>query len=58
MRAAPDSEYGPTTPEVETIALRVSLIGGQRYAEDFTATWRDCDFNVVVSNRLGSDHRD
>jgi hypothetical protein len=35
----------------ETIALRVTAIGGQRYADDFQVIWRDLPIGRITKSR-------
>jgi hypothetical protein len=34
----------------ETIALRVTVIGGQRYADDFTVIWRGLSIGRIMKS--------
>ena len=36
------------TPDSETIALRATVIGGQRYADDFTVIWRNMPIGRIM----------
>jgi hypothetical protein len=35
-------------PDDETIALRVTVIGGHRYADDFTVIWRELPIGRIM----------
>jgi hypothetical protein len=38
------------TSNSETIALRVTLIGGQRYDDDYTVIWRDLPIGRIMKS--------